>query len=161
MITMHKQLFRHRPDEGVWGDCHRTCVANLIGVLPEEVPHTHEDVPVEQWQAMIDGYLATKGLRQITIWWPKDSSYILETHQRLNPEIFYILSGLTAKGQAHSVLCFGGATIHNPSLDEDNDLVSPCQDDNYRTHYIVLLKTADPLDEKDFEIIVRNWRLTP
>lgn len=38
-IRPAKQLFRHDPENGVWGDCYRTAVAIVLGVEPTTVPH--------------------------------------------------------------------------------------------------------------------------
>jgi len=30
MFVLQSQLFHHRPEQGIWGDCHRTCIANIL-----------------------------------------------------------------------------------------------------------------------------------
>ena len=38
-MQYHKQLFLHKPLEGLIGDCWRTCIACLFDMHPAEVPH--------------------------------------------------------------------------------------------------------------------------
>ena len=34
-----KQLYRHKPTEGSYGDCWRTCLACILDRNPETIPH--------------------------------------------------------------------------------------------------------------------------
>jgi hypothetical protein len=38
-MTPCRTLSRHDPDNGTFGDCHRCCVAAILDLAPEEVPH--------------------------------------------------------------------------------------------------------------------------
>lgn len=38
-IKRQKQAFLHKPEEGVYGDCYRTCIACLLGIDRDAVPH--------------------------------------------------------------------------------------------------------------------------
>ncbi|EGF93816.1 hypothetical protein ABI_00480 [Asticcacaulis biprosthecium C19] len=154
---MQDQLFRHRPDQGIWGDCHRTCIANILEIPAADVPHSHQEMSGEEFKAQMDGYLASLGLISLTLWWPKPIDYILGIHRDLNPEISYILSGRTKKGIDHSVLCVGGVIRKNPSLDPDNDLVTPASDQNFQTTYVVPQRPPF-ISEQDFVDVARSWR---
>ncbi len=156
MFVMQNQLFRHRPDQGVWGDCHRTCIANILEVPVADVPHSHREMSGVEFKAQMDGYLATLGLTSLTLWWPRQIDYILGIHHDLNPAISYILSGRTQRGYDHSVLCRGGGILKNPSLDPDNDLVTPASDGNFQTTYIVPSRLPFTSQE-DFIHVAKSW----
>ncbi len=158
MFAMQKQAFRHDPEHGVWGDCHRTCIANLLGLPRDDVPHTHEDVPVEDWTALIDAFLAPLGLRELRLHMPATMTEVLAEHGRLNPEVSYILSGKTARGTDHSILCRGGAAIWDPSLEQVSDLVGPMHELGYGVAYITPRRRTIETPA-DWEPFVRSWRL--
>ncbi|MCK4817308.1 hypothetical protein KA005_16175, partial [bacterium] len=56
---MKKQLNRHNPEEGVFGDCYRTCIANVLGVFPTAVPHfwTEECTTADEMHAKMNEWL--------------------------------------------------------------------------------------------------------
>ena len=41
-MTPHKQLIKHDPENGQWGDCGRTAIACLLDLHPSDVPHFWE-----------------------------------------------------------------------------------------------------------------------
>lgn len=55
-MIYEKQLVLHDPENGVWGDCFRACIASLLGKRTEEVPHFFHDG--------CDGFEGTKRLNQ-------------------------------------------------------------------------------------------------
>lgn len=158
MFTMQSQRFRHRPDEGIWGDCHRTCIANILAIDPDQVPHEHRYMSGEEFRDQMNEYLSTVGLSAVAMWWPAQISQVLTTHRNLNPSVYFILSGTTPREAVHSVLCIGGVVAKNPSLDDNNDLVAPMPDGNYQTTYILPKRGAfENVD--DFERTIRAWRI--
>ncbi len=38
-MKVQKQLFRHKPAEGIYGDCHRTAIACVLDMDAKDVPH--------------------------------------------------------------------------------------------------------------------------
>ena len=38
-MKFYKQLHKHDPDNGVWGDCHRTAIGCLLDIEPELIPN--------------------------------------------------------------------------------------------------------------------------
>lgn len=160
MVFRQTQLFLHRPEavEPTWGDCHRTCIANILELAPEVLPHTHANMSGESFKTQMDAFLVTHGLTSLQMWWPRPIAYVLDVHRELNPDIFYILSGFTHRGVAHSVLCHAGAIFHNPSRDPGNDIITPDPDGNFQTTYIVLDRPHFQ-SEEDFIAVVRTWKI--
>jgi len=38
-MKLQKQAFRHDPSNGMYGDCHRTAIASILGVERDTVPN--------------------------------------------------------------------------------------------------------------------------
>lgn len=136
MIKPRKQLFRHKPSEGIYGDCHRTCYAMILDREPEGVPHFAEDGD-ENFRLNEINWLESEGLELINIVFPGEMklAQILETMNVLNPDNAFILGGKSAIGCGHSVVCFE-EQIYDPSLD-NNGIVGPMSDGYYWITYVV------------------------
>lgn len=66
-MTPHKQLFRHKPAEGMWGDCARTVIACMLDLEPEAVPHQQYEVADGEQDRFLNEWLATRGLRLVQV----------------------------------------------------------------------------------------------
>lgn len=134
-MTPHKQLINHDPDNGQFGDCHRTCFAMILDLHPTEVPHFNDgvfpdtpgDAPeAQRAERMIQDFLLTRGLASFSI--PFPGEYELDDLLRClavwAPDTPLILGGTSAIGVGHSVVVFRGH-IHNPSA---NALIGPMSD---------------------------------
>ncbi len=114
----YKQLHRHDPDEGLIGDCWRTCIANLLGLKPQQVPHFLED----HWQ---DGHGGDAYIVATKAWLAKRNLQIVEicldaydpNGTRHFGDALYILGGQTDEsGIGH--VCIGKGhfqVVHNPA----------------------------------------------
>ena len=65
------QQERHDPENGQIGDCLRACLASVVGVKLEEVPHIGRNLwpsrdPVE-WDAAVEKFLAEHGMYSFPI----------------------------------------------------------------------------------------------
>jgi len=63
LVKHRRQLNGHKPEEGIYGDCQRTCIAMLTGLEPREVPHFCD--PNEcgaDWRKAMTNWLASRGL---------------------------------------------------------------------------------------------------
>lgn len=136
VIKPLKQRYRHEPKKGVFGDCHRTCYAMLLGREQEGVPHFAENGP-EDFHVNEQSFLEEEGLEQIQIIFPGDTALdlVLQTMNVLNPDKPFILGGMSKIGVGHSVVCFE-CEMYDPSLD-DNGIVGPMSDGYYWITYIV------------------------
>lgn len=126
-----KQLYRHDPENGVYGDCHRTAIACLLDFPVEEVPHWFEGIPAdtpedercEMALKLEVEWLASHGLRLINIAYPGELSLeeVLQCQQYQNPGIRYLLGGTSVNRCGHTVICLGKSIVHDPSLDAEGD----------------------------------------
>lgn len=126
-MTPATQLFPHRPDEGVFGDCYRTAIACLLDLPPEDVPHHHRVLEGNEQRALMDEWLEPRGLRLVLFAWPCQVTDILEVMGVVNPDAHYLVSGQSPRGTDHTVVAKGGEIIHDPHP-EGGGLVGPCSD---------------------------------
>lgn len=138
-MRVQKQLNRHKPSEGIYGDCHRTAIASVLDMDAKDVPHFmdgldgQEDAP--QAHTAVEAWLNDRGITQITILFPGDLSIsdILMTVKNTNPYspgLVFILGGESRTGVNHSVVCCDGEIVCDPSRD-DSGIIGPCNDGYY------------------------------
>lgn len=103
----------HDPSIGAYGDCFRACIASLLELPAEEVPHFF-DYPEEQDAELgyqrLDAFLERRGLAYFTFpLFPEDLA-------ALSPVLFHtVLVGVeNATGTTHAVVAYGGRPVHNP-----------------------------------------------
>ena len=142
-MKSQKQLFRHRPDDGVIGDCWRTCIACLLDLLPDEVPHFCDDC----WDdgptatARAKAFLATRGLSCIDYAISGELDDILRSVGQTNPGLHYMLCGKSRTGCNHLVICCDDGIVWDPSLD-DAGIVGPADDGYYWITWLVPLSLS-------------------
>lgn len=128
-MKMCKQLYPHRPDEGLFGDCFRTCVGCLLDMRPQEVPHFydgyhgHEDATeankaIKYWLAQRGYFFCTFAYQDTTV------DHILEIMGINNPNALYLITGRSPRGTNHCCIGLGGEIIWDPAP-EAGDLVGP------------------------------------
>lgn len=132
-----KQLFRHRPAAGEIGDCHRTAIACLLDLDPQEVPHFGEMVWDEQDQCFrengdfhryVKEWLATRGLGTVDAVYSCGLQELQAHLAQVNPHAYYLLGGESRTGVNHTVIGCGGEIVWDPSLD-DAGIVGPTKPD--------------------------------
>jgi len=128
-----KQQFRHFPEYGLWGDCHRACIASILELPLEEVPHFCDggqevgglDCPVRSW-------LDERGLFQTNTPYNGniDLDQLLHDLGIVLPGIYFILGGSSRNGVGHSLVAGEGRIVHDPSID-GSGCVGPMEDGLY------------------------------
>ena len=138
-----KQRFRHDPDNGVWGDCHRAAIASVLELALDDVPHFADGgVSAEAFNAAVDDFLAQHGLRSISSPFSGDLRDVLHTIGTLNGgDLVYLLGGTSRTGVNHTVVCVGSEIAHDPSL-SDSGIVGPCDDGYYWVSYFAPLSLS-------------------
>ena len=108
-----KSEFTHLPSMGVYGDCYRACIASILEMKREDVPHFLENNPSDDefWNRR-QKWFKEQGLARIFLMYQLDAQEFMKNY---NPGIYYILSGVTVGGTAHSVVCIDGEQVHDPS----------------------------------------------
>jgi hypothetical protein len=123
-----KQRNRHNPERGVYGDCHRACVASILELSLDEVPHFCDGDPgPEAWTAAERSWLREKGLAPVSVAFAATLAEVFAYMLRVNPGVFYILGGTSKNGTGHSVIALEDRIVHDPSLD-DSSIVGPMED---------------------------------
>lgn len=137
-MRLIKQRNRHRPEEGVWGDCHRAAIAMVLDLEIDAVPHAYEGgVRSQDANKILKEWREPLGLFEITIIYPGETSLenIMESLRHLNPGTPYILGGTSKNGTDHSVAVLDGE-IFDPAID-DSGIVGPMSDGLWWVTYIV------------------------
>jgi len=133
-----KQLNRHDPENGVWGDCHRTAIAIMLDMDATDVPHFCDgNRPNNEVNADVAKFLDFHGFNELSI--PIQTNHIEDVFasmRALNPGIYFILGGTSRNGVHHSVVCDDNGIVCDPSLD-DSGIVGPCSDGMFWLTYYV------------------------
>lgn len=62
-MTPVKQRYKHDPENGVWGDCHRAAVASVLDLALDDVPHFADGgAGGEEFERRVREYLLSRGL---------------------------------------------------------------------------------------------------
>ena len=113
-----KQLIKHDPENGKFGDCHRTCIAALLDKDAEEVPNfsegISEDMPTSDFWDPVYEYLETQGLTCVSLPFHKKISSVLKLMKLNNPGIYYIMGVVSPVGP-HSIICCGDEMVCDPA----------------------------------------------
>lgn len=122
-----KMISPHIPSLGLYGDCYRACVASLLELPSEKVPHFVKDDPSnEVFYARVNKFLKPMGFTRVAIPFGIDPRI---TMKLINPGLYYILSGVTDSGVGHSLVCFEDKVVHDPSPSQ-LELVGPLPDED-------------------------------
>ena len=141
-VKLQKQANDHRPEDGIWGDCHRTAYAMALGLDRDTVPH-FMDCGVS-WEKANDDtrkWLSTIGLNEITFpvtgGSPRD---VLDSWKVFAPDVPLVLGGMSRTGVGHSVCVFNGE-IFDPST-KDSGIIGPMEDGYYWLTFFVPIRPA-------------------
>lgn len=140
-MIFQKQAFRHRPEKGEFGDCHRTAIACILDIPRDEVPNFGEFYGIPgAFHAAERQFLASRGLALVNVVFQAPLDQVLMTMGATNPDAYYLLGGTSRTGVGHSVVGLGGQIIWDPSID-DAGIVGPMDDGLYWISYLVPLVT--------------------
>lgn len=140
----HKQLYLHIPEKGLIGDCYRTCIACILNLEVEDVPHFYADLwkPGESSvdQALVDK-LAIEWLKQrgiLVVQFPlkavDNEQFYKWAAAYIAPEIYFMLGCNSSQG-GHAVVVRSDGYMWDPSKN-NTGCVGP-MDDGY--YWITLL----------------------
>lgn len=150
-MRQYKQLHRHDPENGVWGDCHRTALACILNMQPHQAPHyigEHELAKNQgkefDWQAAQEAWLNRIGYTSVDILFgdgePDPDLHglqgLLGFMGQRNPRIYYLLGGTSPRGTNHTVVCLGGGLEWDPHPD-GGFLVGPMDHGFYEVTFLL------------------------
>ena len=139
-MTPQKQLLRHDPDNGVYGDCFRTTLACLLDLAPAEVPHFMDGAVSDATGVdAANAWLAKR--RMMLICFPFDCGLdlLFATMAKLNPGVHYLLTGESRSGVNHCVVCRDDRIVWDPSL-TDAGIVGPTSEGHYWINVLAVLQ---------------------
>lgn len=106
---------KHDPANGTWGDCYRACLASILDLPSEQVPHFIQDREGQpEWRDDERAWLAARGLQAIVMVLKLPLPTILEWLGAMNPEVHCIVMGMGSNGIPHAVVACGGSIVHDP-----------------------------------------------
>lgn len=101
------QEHMHKPDEGSYGDCQRACIASLLELPREQVPHfLHDNCDYKEFNKRVNGFLAQHNLAEIVM--PYVYRRVLKAH------VHHMMYGRTERGTYHAVVALNGKIVHDP-----------------------------------------------
>ena len=141
-MNYQKQKFMHDPENGVFGDCYRTCLAGMLGMERDDVPHWVQTMDPNLWETEVqpkyDKWLAERGLQELAI--PVHTAELLEILEfqksRSSQPTIAMLVGKSKTGCNHVVLVRDGKIIHDPAIN-DSGIIGPCDDGFYWLTWLI------------------------
>lgn len=109
---------KHDPDAGTYGDCLRACVASLLDLDAEKVPHFyHDNCDPYEGNRRLREFLRPLGFAPWFIGFDGSITLaeLLELMGEQNPDSHYVLYGRDTSGGDHVVVCRGDKIVHNPA----------------------------------------------
>ena len=145
-MKLQKQRNLHDPENGIYGDCDRGCLASILGLSIYDVPHFFDGIDDSDgaWKAyqVRKKWLNDRGVTSIQI------KIAEEDHEKLirsvsyeNPRMPFILKGGSRNGTTHVVICMDGEIIHDPALD-NSGIIGPCPAEGIYTVEFLVHKTT-------------------
>jgi hypothetical protein len=134
-VTPQKQRYRFAQHAGMFGDCHRTCIAMVLDMHRDDVPHFMAEVPPDlpadhpTSVAALDAevrWLERRGLAPVSIPFPGDNTLeeLLQVMSKLAHGAPVLLGCTSSNGSNHSVVIHDGV-VHNPN---DGSIAGPMRD---------------------------------
>lgn len=123
-------------ENGSFGDCVRACVASIIEMDSEKVPHFfHDNCDGHTGNIRIAEFLRPLGLAPFLVNYDGSISRqeLMDMMHVLNRDTYYLLFGRTNSGD-HVVVCRGGTQAHDPAW-----LASPLVGPGSHGHWSVMV----------------------
>jgi hypothetical protein len=136
-IKVQKQLNRHDPAKGIWGDCYRTAYACLLGLDAVQVPHFGENGPMD-YRKNERLWLKENNFRLLEVSFPGcvPIEQVLRIMDDFNPHAPFMLMGKSRNGTNHWVVCQSDEIVCDPSLD-DTGIIGPADGSQWFVQYVL------------------------
>lgn len=124
-------IVKHDPTNGVYGDCFRCCVASILELPAECVPHFMEkgEASGPTWYSDLNRWLFKYiGGYYLEIQSETENWLDWQAYTEANFTPYYILSGRSIRDN-HSVVAHAGKIVHDPHIARSG-LVGPHTFDN-------------------------------
>jgi hypothetical protein len=130
-VKPSKQTLRHQPELGIYGDCHRTAIACLLDLEPQDVPHfLHDDPGAEVFNRRVQEWLEARGWCEASISFVGEAGLqsVLDYLKATAPGVYFLLGGQSRTGCNHTVIGCNGEIVWDPSI-TDAGIIGPCTTD--------------------------------
>jgi hypothetical protein len=106
------QLILHDPSNNKIGDCYRACIASILELNIEDVPHFMIQEPRQRIKSLLQ-FLGEYGYTLYSVEGLVDYTYPDEND-------YYIVSGISPKDSKikHAVIGYNGKIVHDPHPDK-------------------------------------------
>ncbi len=128
------QKNKHDPANGVFGDCQRACIASMLDLRLEEVPHFADGWPSSDvFAKRLNDFLRLFDMVGIHIAYIGELDRVMDCIALNNPGVYYTLSGSSSRGFDHCTIALGSEIVHDPAVNPGNahSIVGPCADGLY------------------------------
>lgn len=127
-MKYHKQTILHDPENGLFGDCFRTCIACLLDLHPLQVPHFCDQwVKDKDIMPEVNKWLALRNLIMFSAAYESDVDTVLNYLKNVNKGVYFMVSGMSERGANHVVIAYEGKIVHDPHP-SNAGLLGPCDD---------------------------------
>ncbi len=112
-MTPIQQTILHDPENGKTGDCFRACIASLLSLPIENVPHFCDGKPEGDttYYGELNTWLAERGLIYLEF---GTGSGWSESFAAAGGDCFHIISGRSPRGYLHAIVGRNGEPIYDP-----------------------------------------------
>lgn len=143
-MKYHTQANLHDPENGVFGDCYRTCLACILDLERDEVPHYVDTMDPGKWAKIVqpkyDAWLGVRGWQELCIPIPGEGvevEDILHFHKTRTPfPTTAMLIGESRTGCNHIVVVENGKIIHDTSINKSG-IIGPGNDGFYWLTWLI------------------------
>jgi len=101
--------FIDQTEFGETGNCFQACLATLLNLDIEKIPHFAKLYDDGNWFGEVNKWLCQYGLNLMCFHYEKDASYL--------KGCYHLLSGQSSRGLTHAVVGYEGKIIHDPHPD--------------------------------------------
>lgn len=140
-MKFQKQMFYHRPHEGIYGDCQRTVYACLLDMHRDDVPHWGLLAQGDDawWLKQQKKWLREKGYIEVNIPFSGDqplSNVLGCVAVNSSYDLYYTIAGTSRTGCNHVVIAQGEEIVWDTALN-NSGIVGPCDDGFYWVSHLV------------------------
>ena len=117
----------HAPPHS-YGDCHRACIATMLSLPIEDVPHFAFDGPDgKTFHRRVDDFLASRGLAVVSVPYDKSATLaqVLDCVAAQTPGLIFMVGGLSESGASHTCIYRGKHLWHDPRPNGEG-IIGPC-----------------------------------
>lgn len=103
-------LCLHDPQQGIYGDCQRACIASLLELNPKDIPHFYESGNDLIFWKSLNGFLAEHALLHLQVEAFNFGMGIFKGHA----DCYHMIYGNSCRNTLHAVVGLNGVIVHDP-----------------------------------------------